>query len=155
LGTLLSIIFFGSEWKCGGGGIAAVTGSTDNQGNSFATAKMLSSKWPLTVLRVELSEQMRAKKMELQLLWRRRDLNQEADDLTNGIYTAFDPARRIEIDPNKIPWIVMNDLMKDSALLYQSICREREDAKASGPRSTKFGFKKIKASLKLRSRDPW
>ena len=151
LGTLLSIIYFGSSWAEGGAGIASITGSTDNQGNSFATAKMMSSKWPLTVLLIELSEQLRAKNMELQLLWRQRDLNQEADDLTNGIYTAFDPARRISVDPSSIPWLVMNDIMQVSEQLYTSICKEREAAKTAGSGRSKFGFRKIKASLKLRT----
>ena len=155
LGTLLSIMYFGGDWARGGAGIAAITGSTDNQGNSFATAKMMSSKWPLTVLLIELSEQLRAKNMELQLLWRRRDLNQEADDLTNGIFTSFDMARRIEIVPSAIPWLVMGDLMQVSEQLYKTICSEREAVKSSGKSRRPFGFKKIKASLKLRTKDPW
>ena len=155
LGTLVSIIAFGDSWKGKGSGTGCITGSTDNQGNTYATAKMMSSKWPLTVLLIELSEQLRSRHMELQLLWRRRDLNQEADDLTNGIYTSFDPVKRVVIDPASIPWLVLDEIMADSELLYKSICSEREASKSSGLAPKKFGYKKIKASLRLRTKDPW
>ena len=155
LGTLLCVMYFGDAWKGKSSGIGCITGSTDNQGNSFATAKMMSSKWPLTVLLVELSEQLRSRQFELQLSWRQRDLNQEADDLTNGVFTAFTPCNRVPIDPLQIPWIVLNSVMADSESLYKSIVAEREAGRTSGTPVRKIGFKKMKASLKLRTRNPW
>jgi hypothetical protein len=116
---------------------------------------MLSSKWPLTVLLVELSEQLRARQFDLRLVWRQRDLNQEADDLTNGKFEAFDPSLRVPIVPADLPWVVLDAIMKDSQELYMKIVAERELAKASGVPLRKFGYKKIKASLRLRTKNPW
>ena len=43
----------------------------------------------------------------------------------------------------------------DVEQLYKTICSEREAVKSSGKSRRPFGFKKIKASLKLRTKDPW
>ena len=56
---------------------------TDNQSNTYAVSKMMSTKFPLTLLVMELSETLRSSCCELSLDWIPREKNQLADDLTN------------------------------------------------------------------------
>ena len=69
-----------------------MTGSTDNQGNAYAVQKAMSTKYPLALLLMELSEEMRGQQVVLDLRWMPRETNQEADDLSNLKTGAFDPA---------------------------------------------------------------
>jgi len=52
--TIICIMVYGSEGSLTG----CFTGGTDNQSNTFATRKLLSTKFPLTILIMELSEQL-------------------------------------------------------------------------------------------------
>ena len=61
----------------------AIRGYTDNQSNESLLRKAMTTKFPSTLILMELAEELSAKNCELQLQWIRRDLNQLADDLTN------------------------------------------------------------------------
>ena len=72
-------------------GVCWIRAGTDNQSNTYAISKMMSTKYPLaTLLVMELSETLRARSCELNLHWIPRDRNQLADDLTNEKFDAFD-----------------------------------------------------------------
>ena len=45
----------------------------------------------------ELAHQLRVQEVELDIAWRPREENIEADALTNHDYTAFDPAKRVAV----------------------------------------------------------
>ena len=45
--------------------------------------KAMTTKFPSSLVLLELAEELAAKKCDLNLTWIRRDLNQLADDLTN------------------------------------------------------------------------
>ena len=57
-------------------------------------------------------------------MWVRRDDNQGADDLTNLEFSKFDLGRRREVTEKDLKWIVMDDLLKESEVLYKEV-RER------------------------------
>jgi hypothetical protein len=156
LGTIVSIMVFCPMDSAGMEFEGCLTGATDNQGNMFATQRFLSTKWPLTVLLIELAEQLRARRARLVLNWRRRSENQEADDLTNADFSKFDSANRIEIDPHSIPWIALSAMMAASEELYQSIVKRRAEPKQKYV--LKGSFKKVRkkgGANKLKFRDPW
>ena len=67
---------------------------TDNKGNTFALLKGVSNKYPLTILLMELAEELRSKDLSMDLEWVRRDENTVVDDLSNGKYEAFDQSLR-------------------------------------------------------------
>ena len=46
--------------------------------------------------------------MHLDLDWAPRELNQEADDLSNMRTSAFDPEKRVNLDITRIPWMVLD-----------------------------------------------
>ena len=55
----------------------------------------MTSKFPSTLILMELAEELTAKRCELKLQWLRRDNNQLTDDLTNEKFDAFDMDSRI------------------------------------------------------------
>ena len=85
----------------------AIRGLTDNKSFTFAATKLLSTKFPLTILVMELIAQLREKGCQLQLDWISRDLNEPADDLTNCIYDRFSPSNRINVSPAELPSLVL------------------------------------------------
>ncbi|CAE7420883.1 pikAI [Symbiodinium sp. CCMP2456] len=60
-----------------------IRGYTDSQSNEALLRKAMTTKFPSTLILMELAEELSAKNCELQLQWIRRDLIQLADDLTN------------------------------------------------------------------------
>ena len=61
----------------------ATRGFTDNQSNEALVKKAMTTKYPSSLILLELVEELAAKKCDLNLIWIRRDWNQLADDLTN------------------------------------------------------------------------
>ena len=153
LGTLLCIMLFGDDWRDQLRGSGCISGGTDNKGNTYAVSKLLSTKWPLTSLLLELSEQLRVRSLDLHLLWRRRDTNTEADSITNGDFSLFDPALRVPCDPATLPWKVLPEVMEASRTLYETIITERELARVEGKR--KPSWSKLAAGKRFRTTQPW
>ena len=60
-GTLLSIVAFSGDWPTAAAGQVTISASTDNAGNAQILTRLMSSKFPLVVVLVELSAQIRAK----------------------------------------------------------------------------------------------
>ena len=58
----------------------AIKGYTDNQSNESLLKKFMTSKFPSTLILMELAEELTAKRCELKLQWLRRD---DKDDLTD------------------------------------------------------------------------
>ena len=152
LGTLLCLKIFGREAMKGHLGTIGMTGSTDNQGNSYAAQKLLSTKWPLTVVLLELVEEMRSLDVELYLQWIPRDENSEADALTNGDYSAFAAEKRIQVDLEKIRWWVLPEMMATSQQLYEDIQKGKEKSKKV--RLVSF-VQRLKRMKKKKEADPW
>ena len=61
-----------------------VGGLTDNIGNQFAVARLLTTTWPLAAFVAEMATQLEDKALLLQLAWVPREQNAEADAITNG-----------------------------------------------------------------------
>eukprot|EP00435_Cladocopium_sp_Y103_P012156 s4766_g3.t1 len=73
----------------------ALAGETDNRANVSLTVKRAIAKWPLMAINMQLSAALSHARLCLRLCWRPRDENQDADDLTNEVFTAFDSSKRI------------------------------------------------------------
>ena len=149
MGTIMSVMLFG---KLLGPRVLAqgvLTASTDNQGNSFAVKKFMSSKWPLTVMVIELSEQLRALGTTMTLSWLSRDLNVEADAITNEMFEAFDPRLRLDTSASSLRWRVLPRLMEASAELYRNIVDERNCKKVLK------AIPKLRADKRMKVADPW
>ena len=121
LATLVAIIFFSDNWQRNTMGWCSCTGATDNQGNSFVMSKLMSAKFPLTLLLMELAEQLRSRGLELHLTWLPREMNQPADDLSNLCFNKFDDSNRIHVVGNDIQFLVMRELARDSQQMFDRI----------------------------------
>ena len=155
LGTIIAVKLFAGKWSHNAFSTCGITGSTDNRGNSYAVTKSMSTKWQLTALIVELSEELRANNLELHLAWLPRDLNEEADALSNFETSGFDPSLGIKIDTStcKLGWRVLDELMPASSAMSKRMLKDRapRPAPAQPARSRGGGgTKKRKSPL-----DPW
>jgi hypothetical protein len=151
LGSLLCIVLFDPERKAGGPSHCVLTGATDNLGNSFIVRKLASTKWPITTLLVELAEQLRSRGALLDLTWVPRDDNAPADALTNLDFSLFNPDLRLDCKLKEVPWLVLPELMKVSADLYEEVCSQREKAKATLAKAKR----RVHPTKKLKWTDPW
>ena len=81
-------------------------GKTDNQSNTYALTKWMSTKFPLTIFIMEMSESLRLGRCNLKLDWVPREWNQLADDLTNQKFDMFSLQDRVRWDPFQQEWLV-------------------------------------------------
>ena len=152
--TLLCVAVFGDRWPTGAFGSLKLSGTTDNQGNTSAVSRLMSTKFPLVVILMELAAQLRWRRMELGLHWAPREQNEEADALTNDLFESFDPRRRARVELASVPWIVLDEMSAASEELFLEI----QGRKAGAKRETCGGNslpRRGPPRKKLRARDPW
>jgi hypothetical protein len=148
LGSLLGIMLLltkegGSESKqCGRLSVGALT---DNSGNRFAVARMLTTKWPLVAFLAELSAQLEARDLLFEMDWIPREQNAEADAITNGDVQWLDPKRRLATEMDKLPFLVLSDLLSKGAAFYEGIDTVNLEAEMPRPKDIRT----------LRVKDPW
>ena len=154
--TLLSFVVFSPRWPTSARGSIGLTGLTDNLGNSFAVARLMTSKFPSVVILAELAEQLRQRQAELGLQWVPRDQNEEADDLTNQEFRRFRGDRRIHINLKEIRWLVMDSLMRSAESIYQEVKGARELRRVEAPGLVGGGRRgRRRPEERLRAREPW
>ena len=145
--TLLCIMLFASDWPRDSTGQIAISGTTDNLGNTGAVAKLMTSKFPSVVVLTEVTAWLEKLHLDMHLRWAPRDQNEHADSLTNDDLDEFDPARRIAVDPARLPFLVLNQFLGVSEELYKAT---QEDKAAGRARGAAPGPRK-----KLRETQPW
>lgn len=125
--TLMCVAVFGDAWRGAQVGRMAVSGVTDNQGNSFVLSRLMCSKFPLLVVLAELSEQLRDRDLEMGLFWVPRDQNEEADALSNSDFESFSPDLRIEVDPAEICWKILPQMLEASEEIHREVQELRKE----------------------------
>eukprot|EP00973_Karenia_brevis_P086972 12060779-Karenia_brevis.AAC.1 len=75
--------------------IADISALTDNLGNKFALQKLLTTKYPMCCVLMELAHRMTTLGGEVDLQWVAREQNQHADDLSKKNLGSFDPKHRV------------------------------------------------------------
>lgn len=129
---------------------------TDNQGNSYLLDKLLTTKYPLGVVLMELAVQVGLRNATLRANWIPRLQNEEADALTNSEFHHFDLSKRIEVDLEKLGFVVMNDFFAvgDTYLAELAELKASEkERKARAPQMDRP--QKRRHSDTLREKDPW
>ncbi|CAE7438573.1 unnamed protein product [Symbiodinium sp. CCMP2592] len=146
LATLAAVVSFGvpTGENCG----FLCSAATDNRGNSNLVARLLTTKFPLCVLLMELAVQLQDRGADLKLHWLPRLQNEEADSLTNGEYSRFDSRRRVRFDLRSFKGLVMQDLLCAGMDLYEEVRNSRAH-KSAVIRS------KQPRQAALRVTDPW
>ena len=72
-----------------------ISAGTDNLANQFLLRKGLTTKWPLCIIYMQLTELLMTKNVSVDLRWRPRGENTLADALTNEDFTGFDLSKRV------------------------------------------------------------
>jgi hypothetical protein len=150
--TLLSVILFDNRNRDGIIQLSCIDGQTDNRGNTFAISKMLTTKYPLCIILMELAVQLHRRGITLDVSWIPREQNVEADEISNGVFRNFDPALQVKCDLSEIRFEVLDDLMEEAANFYGEMMVKKNSKvllKASA------SSKKRRIEDKLRSTDPW
>jgi len=115
----------------------AIRGYTDNQSNESLLKKAMTTKFPSTLVLMELAEELSAKNCELQLQWIRRDLNQLADDLTNENFANFDPNFRIDLKGETLEWRVLGRLLRYTTSYFEELGEAKRTKKVHATRFAK------------------
>ena len=153
------------EWKRDQDATGYVTlgCGTDNRGNSFLVDGLMTTKFPLGVVLMELADQLRRRRAVLRANWLPRLQNEEADALTNGDFRHFDPKRRIVVALDGLKFSVLDTLMSEGASYHDEMAAIRAKEKAvrvvrldpGGPGDQPRQRKRKRAGEALRDRDPW
>ena len=143
LGALLGVVAFRGFYPRNLDTTVILPAIGDNRGNRYALSRLQTTKFPLCCVTMELSCQLERVGARLAMEWAPRELNEEADRLSNGDHTGFLESRRIHLNMDKIEWIVLNKMMA----LGTDFAGEnlRQTAPATKARKTP----------KLRESEPW
>ncbi len=148
LGTLLAVRLF-SPWLAGGmRGTVTLRAFTDNQGNVSALSKLMTTKFPLNCVIMEVATLLEELSLRLDLHWLPRDRNEEADRLSKGCYDGFNPENRVGHDAASLHWNSLPDLMSLGEDLFRDM-QQRALHDGRGPR------RKRRRGERLRDKDPW
>ena len=120
-------------------------GLTDNRGNKFAVAKLLTTKWPLSAFVGEVAAQPEHRGILLEVEWVPRELNAEADAITNGQTDWLTASLRRKVVLAELPFLGLNELLAAGAKFYEGL----EHANITGEEL------RPSSNALLRVRDPW
>ena len=111
-----------------GDGLAKVrfSAGTDNQSNEHLVRKMMTTKLPLGLVCMELAAQLSHRHLDLNLVWRRRRENTEADDLTNQRFGAFNPGLRVDTACVPSKFICMPELEQATRAWRRELAAHRD-----------------------------
>ena len=84
---------------------------TDNRGNGEALTKLMSTRYPLNALLMEMSAYFKHMRINVLIEWTPRTANREADALANGDTRGFDPELDVKIDDTVLTWLALPDVL--------------------------------------------
>ena len=124
---------------------------TDNKSNGYSVNKLMSTKFLLCAVLMELSAQMEDKHMRVNLQWTPREFNSEADALSNFDFRGFCEEHRIGFDLKETRWLVLDALL-DFGAKFQL---EKKKAQEVSRRKRQRPHRKKRNELKLKVIEPW
>ena len=117
LASLVALKVFDIKCECQGGKVTHLLlcgGGTDNKAASQLVQKGLSTKMPLMVVLMDYLGYCEEMGLRCHLDWRPRDVNVEADDLTNLKFDSFNLAKRIKVRWESLEFPMIELLMRFS-----------------------------------------
>jgi hypothetical protein len=103
-----------------------IRAGTDNQALEALSHKRSSTKLPLLFVMMQLATTSAKFNLKLQLQWRPREHNVEADALTNSDFSLFDPAKRVVLPWSEMSLDLLNSLITHSRDFESDISRNRQ-----------------------------
>ncbi len=144
--ALLAVKLFSPLLQPADDATLVVRGLSDNRGNRYALSKLQSTKFPLCGVLMELSCILEAANVRLALDWAPRELNQEADQLSNLDTRGFEETNRIDAGEALRNWHVLDQIMR-TGMEFQQDHVQRQRGRV--PK------KQAKPKAPLRVLDPW
>ena len=140
-------------------GILLLSAGTDNAGNGFLLDKLMTGKFPLNVVLMEMAAVLEERASRMLLQWVPRERNEPADALSNEDFSDFDPALRVEVDLGKIRFRVLTEMMAAGTEFFGDLARAKEEAKAKQDgkrrRQNEKPHRREEKRRRLKERDPW
>ena len=143
LGTLASLLAF--PQAPGSTRAFHISAGTDNLGNRHLVSRFLTTKFPLCVVLMQLAWILHTQDLELRLDWLPRLQNREADALTNGDFSGFDPKLRVEVQPEHLLQEQFQEILAKGGDLYKEV-KELRAKRKSGTVKPEFAPKKLRGS---------
>ena len=132
------------------GNLVRLSRATDNKGNSHVVSKLLTTKFPLCVVLMQLTADLGERGFELDLRWTPREENVLADALSNGDTTGMDPALRKRFELSDLR--TLSKLLVAGEEFYAEAKRGREAAGCGADRRTRERPQKRE---RLKESSPW
>ena len=123
----------------------SVGGITDNAGNRFAVARLLTTNCPLAAFVSELAVQLEQRGILFEMTWVPREQNAEADAITNGQTEWLNPQNQLATNLEKLPFAVLQPLLKKGEEFYKNVDLVNTQGGADATRRKEL----------LKVRDPW
>ena len=136
-------------------GLVTVGCATDNQGNSFLLDRLMTTRYPLGLILIELSYQLAVRRMALRADWVPRLQNEEADALTNGDFRHFSSELEVKVDLESLKFGVLDRLLRVGEAYFLEVEAARSQEKIRKARDPGGDTGKRKKGDALRDRDPW
>ncbi|CAE7293449.1 FCPC [Symbiodinium sp. CCMP2592] len=124
-----------------------VLAQTDNKSNEGLTRKGSTTRWPLLMVNMQLTHVLMKAGLRLNLGWRPRDENQEADDLTNEIFDRFSEELRVPVQYSELPLSFLRTL-------YEARRSQLSSREVDSIRDTVGGRPRFRGKRK-REKSPW
>ncbi|CAE7357217.1 unnamed protein product [Symbiodinium sp. CCMP2592] len=124
-----------------------VLAQTDNKSNEGLTRKGSTTRWPLLMVNMQLTHVLMKAGLRLNLGWRPRDENQEADDLTNEIFDRFSEELRVPVQYSELPLSFLHTL-------YEARRAQLSSREVDSIRDTVGGRPRFRGKRK-REKSPW
>ncbi|CAE7230724.1 unnamed protein product [Symbiodinium sp. CCMP2592] len=124
-----------------------VLAQTDNKSNEGLTRKGSTTRWPLLMVNMQLTHVLMKAGLRLNLGWRPRDENQEADDLTNEIFDRFSEELRVPVQYSELPLSFLHTL-------YEARRSQLSSREVDSIRDTVGGRPRFRGKRK-REKSPW
>ena len=151
LATLVCVMALSPQEPSLTGALIALTASGDNQSYGFTLDKLCSTKFPLYLVLMELSQQLRSRQLVLSVAWRPRDENEEADALTNERFGAFSLDRRVHVKWSDLRFSVFPRLADQAVRHFE----ELQKLKAAARRRPHSAQATRAKRGRLMETDPW
>ena len=108
-----------------------IRAGADNQALESLSFKQSSTKIPLLFVMMQLGITTARHNIRVNLQWRPRELNTEADALTNSDFTGFDVSKRIHVDWPSLPIELLRSLVAHSSSFASEVNTNRQLANTS------------------------
>eukprot|EP00435_Cladocopium_sp_Y103_P009589 s465_g2.t1 len=114
---------------------------TDNLANDLLSSKRSTTRWPLLLVNMQLSASLPRARLTLDLRWRPREENVEADQLTNEIFTGFSASQRVDLKFGDLDLSLLMELWRTKTQFDEARVEAKQRA-STDPATRKRKFDK-------------